>query len=179
MQSESPSKAVKISIIGAGSAQFSLNVVRDLCLTSGFAGSEIWFMDVNPERLGAIHGLATRYASETGIDLRFKQTLDREEALDDADFVLNTAAQPHDDEELQRSVWEGHGYYRGVRLPYLNLELMLSVARDVERICPDAWLLQSGNPVFEGCTLMSRETGVKIVGLCHGHFGYKKIARIL
>ena len=179
MQPESTSRAVKIAIIGAGSAQFSLNVVRDLCLTPGFAGSEIWFMDINPERLGAVHGLASRYATEIGIDLRFSQTLDREEALRDADFVLNTAAQPHDDEELQRSVWEQHGYYRGVRVPYLNLELMLSVARDVERICPNAWLLQSGNPVFEGCTLMTRETGVKVVGLCHGHFGYKKIARIL
>ena len=54
---------------------------------------------------------------------------------------------------------------------------MLDVARDMERICPDAWLIQSGNPVFEGCTLMTRETGVKIVGLCHGHYGYLDICR--
>ena len=35
---------------------------------------------------------------------------------------------------------------------------MLDVAQDMERICPDAWLIQSGNPVFDGCTLMTRET---------------------
>ena len=172
-------KSVKIGIIGAGSAQFSLNVVRDLCLTPGLAGSLICFMDINSERLEAMERLARRYASEVGADLRFESTLDRHVVLQDADFVLNTAAQPHDDEELQRSTWDHHGYYRGLRFPYLNLELMLDVARDVERICPDAWLVQSGNPVFEGCTLMTRETGVKVVGLCHGHYGYRKIARVL
>ncbi len=173
------SRPVRIGIIGAGSAQFSLNVVRDLCLTPALAGSLVCFMDIDPDRLAAIGRLAQRYAAEVGADLRFETTLDRETALRDADFVLNTAAQPHDDEERQRAVWDRHGYYRGLRLPYLNLDLMLGVARDMERICPDAWLLQSGNPVFEGCTLMTRETGVKVVGLCHGHDGYRKIARVL
>lgn len=170
---------VKIGIIGAGSAQFSLNVVRDLCLTPGLAGSHICFMDIDAGRLAAITHLARRYANEVSADLQFTSTLERDVALEDADFVLNTAAQSHDDEEQQRAVWERHGYYRGVRLPYLNLELMLGVARDMERVCPDAWLIQSGNPVFEGCTLMTRETGVKVVGLCHGHYGYRKIARVL
>ncbi|MGB3305591.1 MAG: hypothetical protein WBA63_05350 [Thermomicrobiales bacterium] len=171
--------AVKIGIIGAGSAQFSLNVVRDLCLTRGLAGSHICFMDIDADRLAAIERLARRYADEVGADLQFTSTLEREVMLQDADFVVNTAAQPHGDEERQRATWEEHGYYRGVRLPYLNLELMLSVARDMERICPDAWLVQSGNPVFEGCTLMTRKTGVKVVGLCHGHYGYRKIAQTL
>ncbi len=170
---------VKVAIVGAGSAQFSLNLVRDLCLTEAFAGSLITFMDINPERLEAVEGLARRYARELGVDLRFEQTLDREAALRDADFVVNTAAMSHDDEEAQRATFERHGYYRGFRVPHLNLELMLAVARDVARLCPDAWLIQSGNPVFEGCTLMTRETGVKVVGLCHGHAGYEEIASVL
>lgn len=57
---------------------------------------------------------------------------------------------------------------------------MLSVARDIERICPRAWLLQASNPVFEGCTLMARETGVNMVGLCHGpHHGLRALCRAL
>jgi alpha-galactosidase len=170
---------VKIGVIGAGSAQFSLDVIRDLCLIEGFAGSLVTFMDIDEGRLVAIDRLARRYAAELGVDLRFERTLNREAALRDADFVLNTAAQPHADEEMQRAVWGEHGYYRGVRVPYLNIELMLSVARDVERICSDAWLLQSGNPVFEGCTIMTRETGVKAIGLCHGFAGYHKIVKVL
>src|SRR5690606_7341877 len=60
-----------------------------------------------------------------------------------------------------------------------NLQLMLDVARDMEQICPDAWLIQSGNPVYEGCTLMTRETSIKVCGLCHGHYGVYNIARVL
>jgi alpha-galactosidase len=170
---------VKVGVIGAGSAQFSLGLVRDLCLTDAFAGSLITLMDIDAERLEAVGRLARRYAGELGVDLRFATTTDREAALREADFVINTAAQSHDDEEAQRAVFERHGYYRGFRVPHHNLELMLSVARDIERLCPDAWLIQSGNPVFEGCTLMTRETGVKVVGLCHGHAGHEEVARVL
>ena len=56
---------------------------------------------------------------------------------------------------------------------------MLNVARDMERIHPEAWLIQSGNPVFDGCTLITRETDIKVCGLCHGHFGYYTIAKVL
>ena len=56
---------------------------------------------------------------------------------------------------------------------------MLDVAEDVEGICPDAWILQAGNPVFAGTTLMGRETNVKVCGLCHGHYGYANVARTI
>jgi alpha-galactosidase len=171
---------IKIGVIGAGSAQFSFGLIRDLCLQESLWGSTVTFMDPDGERLEMVHGLATRYAAELGVDLRFEHTGDRRVALQDADVVVNTAAHSHEDEEADRALAEGHGYYRGVRLgTYHNLSLMMSVVRDIERICPNAWLIQSGNPVFDGCTLMTRETSVKVIGLCHGHYGYKRIAEVL
>ena len=62
---------------------------------------------------------------------------------------------------------------------FYQLQIMLDVARDMERICPDAWLIQSGNPVSDGCTLMTRETDIKICGLCHGHYPVYDIARTI
>ena len=53
------SSATRISVIGAGSAIFSLGLVRDLCLTDSLSGSEICFMDVDPVRLETVHNLAT------------------------------------------------------------------------------------------------------------------------
>jgi alpha-galactosidase len=49
----------------------------------------------------------------------------------------------------------------------------------VALICPDAWIIQAGNPVFAGTTLMHRETGIKVCGLCHGHYGYRRLASTL
>jgi alpha-galactosidase len=174
--------AVRIGVIGAGSAVFSLGLVKDLCLTPGLADSEVVFMDINDERLEAVTALARRYAGEMGSGLRFVQTTDREAALRDSDFVINTAyATGHYLARRFRETTANHGYYYGgVDIGgFLDLRLMMSVARDMERICPDAWLIQSGNPVFEGCTLMTRETGLKICGLCHGHYGYLEICRQL
>ena len=50
----------KISIIGAGSAVFSMRLVRDLCLTPSLQGSTVCFMDINEERLNIVHNLAQR-----------------------------------------------------------------------------------------------------------------------
>jgi alpha-galactosidase len=175
-------KAIKLGVIGAGSAQFSLGLVRDLCLQESLSGSTVTFMDVDAERLDMITRLATRYVDELGIDLRFEATTERERALREADFVLNTALiGGHGPEEAGRRLAAEHGYYRGVR-QQTNLTqyaLMLSVARDIERLCPRAWLIQSSNPVFEGCTLMTRETGARVIGLCHGFYGYRTLAAAL
>jgi alpha-galactosidase len=173
------STPVRISVIGAGSAEFSLGLVKDLCLTPSLSGSHVSFMDINPERLEMIHSFARRYADELGADLTFDKTTDREDALQDADFCVNTAfVQGHYHARASRQVTAKHGYYYGgVGLgSWYQLRLMLDVARDIERICPDAWLIQSANPVFTGSTLMTRETGVKVCGLCHGHYGYRTVA---
>jgi alpha-galactosidase len=138
-------------------------------------------MDVNPERLDPMLQFARRYAAELGADISFEMTTDREAALKDADFVINTAqVGGHDFVESLRAWTEEQGYYRGFGLAsWLNIRLMLSVARDMERLCPAAWLIQAGNPVFEGCTAMTRETGIKVCGICHGHFGYRELAETL
>ena len=175
------SKAVKITLIGAGSAAFSLALIKDLCLTEGLSGSHVTFMDIDEERLVMVHKLTERYAAQLGADLTLDYDLDRQAALRDADFVINTAqVGGHAWTEAQREMAERHGYYRGVRLHnFGQAAFHLEVARDVERLCHDAWLIQSANPVFEACTLMHRETNVRVLGLCHGHYGYREIARVL
>ena len=175
-------KSVKIAVIGAGSAQFSLGLVKDLCLTEGLAGSHITFMDIHEGRLDMIYKLGTRYAQEHGAQLTFDKTMNRAAALQGADFVINTAyVLGHEHEAEMRDLATQHGYYhQSVGMPaYYQLALMLSVAKDMERICPDAWLIQVGNPVFTGSTLMTRETSIKICGLCHGHYGYREVASVL
>ena len=175
------SKGVKLGVIGAGSAVFSLGLVRDLCCSKDLYGSTITLMDIDEQRLDSIFKLSTRYVDELKVDLKFEKTTSREVALEEADFVINTALHGgHGNYESQRAAGDKHGYYRGAPgRNYNQLRFMLSVVRDMERICPDAWLIQSSNPVFDGCTLMTRETDIKVVGLCHGHHGYRFITDVL
>jgi alpha-galactosidase len=174
------SQAVKVAIIGAGSAQFSLNLVKDLCLTEGLAGSHISLMDIDADRLELSYKLGTQFAEQLGVSVSFDKTTDRAVALKDSDFVINTAFVLGHDVEAHMRHWafEQYGYeYLGDCFgSYHQLCLILSVAQDMQRICPNAWLIQLGNPVFEGCTLIARETDLKVCGLCHGYQGYREIA---
>jgi alpha-galactosidase len=172
--------AVKVSLIGAGSAVFSLGMIKDLCLTEGLAGSHVCFMDIDEARLDMVQKLAQRYANELGADLTFESTTDLEACFPDADFVINTASVVGHHESIDRRIiGEKHGYYYGRvgvgEYNYRNMRFMLDVAHKMEAVCPDAWLIQAGNPVFEGSTLLTRETSIKVCGLCHGHYGYRKI----
>ena len=176
--------SVKIAVIGAGSATFSLALVKDLCLTEGLSDSLVSFMDVDPDRLAMIHKLAGRYADELGAPLTFESTTDRDAALRDADFVINTASVvPYSYTVDIRRMLQERGYSwsgPGVgEYAYYNISFMLDVAHDMERICPDAWLIQAGNPVYEGCTAITRQTDIKTCGLCHGHYGYRKICDMI
>ena len=175
-------KSLKITVIGAGSATFSLGLVKDLCLTENLKGSLVSFMDIDAERLENITALAERYSKELGADLRFEKTTNRQQALSGADFVINTAdAKGHYHARALRELTARHGYYYGAVSigSFYNFQLMMGVARDIEAICPDAWLIQSGNPVFDGTTLMTRHTRAKVIGLCHGHYGYLEICKVL
>ena len=176
------STPVNVTLIGAGSAQFSLALLKDLVLTESLNGSQLTLMDIDIDRLEIVAGLVRRYAGEFKSALRIRTTTDLKDALRGADFVINTAlAGGHPAEEAERKLAEKHGYYRGLRVLHMqkNLDLMLTIARTMEEVCPAAWLIEAANPVFEGCTLMTRETSIKIVGLCHGYQGYLRVADVL
>jgi alpha-galactosidase len=173
--------SVRIAIIGAGSAQFSAGIVRDLYVTPGLSGSHVALMDVDEMRLGNVLTLAQRLAKEIKTDLTFSKTADQAAALKGADFVINTAqVGGHSWVEAQRALDEKHGYYRGAGLHCLGqMDFMVEVAQHAQALCPNAWLIQVSNPVFEGTTLIHRTTDMKVLGLCHGHYGYREIARML
>jgi alpha-galactosidase len=175
-------KKLKITLIGAGSAQFSLGMIKDLCLTENLRGSHVTFMDIDEERLDMIYKLGVRYAEQLGSGLTFDKSSNRQEALQGADFVINTGyVLGHIVEAGLRDTCSRNGYYHfgGAVGPYHQFWLMLGVARDMEKICPNAWLIQVGNPVFQGSTLIHRLTSIKTIGLCHGHYGYREIAEVL
>jgi alpha-galactosidase len=167
---------MKVTIIGAGSAVFWMAMMRDLCLMESAPGATISLVDINKNRLDAVHDLGTRYAKEIGVDIKFEKGDDREAALKDADFVLNTAlVGGHDYTERVRKIGEKHGYYRGIDHRHVRFiggfeqyKLAMEIASDMERLCPDAWLLQIANPVFDITTLLSRERKINVAGFCDG-----------
>lgn len=173
---------VKIAIIGAGSGQFSLGLIRDICSTRNLQCSTVHLMDIDRGRLESAHKLCTRYASEVGIRLDIRKTLDRREALQGADFVINTALATGPGWARLREGWKVArrlGYRFGGSLHifhdeafwinFYQLRLMESIVQDILEICPKAWYVMVANPVLAGTTLLTRKyPQARIVGMCHG-----------
>lgn len=174
-------RQLKIAIIGAGSSQFSGGIIRDICVTPKLHGVKITLMDVDENRLRFIYSMGKKLTEELQAAIEFEMTTDRKTALTGADFVINTAQDGgHSWAAEQQRLARKHGYqYGGLLSLTYNAAFLLDVARDMENICPEAYLIQSANPVFEGCTAITRSTKVKTIGLCHGHYGYRDIAKIL
>jgi alpha-galactosidase len=182
---------VKISIIGAGSAVFSLNLIKDLCLTPALQGSTISFMDINTERLDAVYALCSRYAREMRVRLKLEKTTDRETSLQDADFVITTAlAAGHDRLREGWALARERGYRFGGSyhimhdeaywVNFYQFKLFDSIARDVLDICRDAWYIQLANPVLAWMTYLGRKyKSLKAVGLCHGFAGIYRLVEAL
>jgi alpha-galactosidase len=182
---------VKISLIGAGSAVFSLNLIRDICLTPNLAGSVISLMDLNPERLEAAYTLCQRYAAEVDAHLKLEKTTSRRESLEGADFVINTAlAAGHQRLREGLAIGRRHGYRFGGSyhvmhdeafwINFYQLRLFESVIQDVLELCPQAWHLMVANPVLAGVTYLGRNyPQANVVGLCHGFSGVYQLAEVL
>ena len=179
-----------IVLIGAGSASFSLALLKDLILRKSLWGSRVTLVDIDAERLAIAEKLATRYCDAFKADISFAATVDRKKGLEGADFVICAVkVGGYDPLEAERKIAEEQGYYRGIgdRVScyyggvgaYHQLKFLMDLAADMERICPDAWLIQTANPVFEGTNIVTRHTKIKAVGVCHGHFGYHAVAHAL
>ena len=186
-------KGPKIAFIGAGSARWTSRILIDIFLNKDLRNSEIWLMDINDYRLDIIKTFAKRYIEELKIPVKVYATKDRREAIKDADFVISTVlAKGYTYYETMRDISEKYGYYRGINSVewnmvadyhtiwgYYQFKLVMSIARDIEELAPDAWFINVANPVFELSTLITRETKTKYIGLCHGHLGFLKAVEVL
>lgn len=190
---------MKITIIGAGSVRYTVKLIGDLAKTKELSGSVISLMDIDERRLKTVYNLSQRYTAELGGFLKFEKTSDIVNSLDGADFVINIAmarGKGHEDGyaqyEMMSEVGRKHGYYRGLNSQEFNMvsdyyslmncqqtKLSLDIAKAVEKNCPNAWLIQIANPVFEITQLVLRQTKAKIVGFCHGFRGVYEVFKTL
>lgn len=181
----------KICIIGAGSAVFSVNLIKDICVNENFKNATVSLMDVNESRLEAIYGLCTRYTEEMQANIKVIKTTDRREAMQGADFVLNVALDyGHERYKQGIKVAYDNGYRFGGSLHVLHdeaffinfyqLRLMESILLDVLDICPNAYYILVANPVQGGVTYLQRKyKDAKIIGMCHGYNGVYRMTNMI
>lgn len=167
----------KIAFIGAGSWGFTRKLVRDLLTFPLLENSTIALMDIDDERLDFADRAVRKIVEMGNYPAQVVATKDRAEALRDADFVVvtilagNVDVWQHDiliPEKYNISINVGDtrgpaGIFRALR----TIPPMLEIARDMERLCPDALMLNYTNPMAMLCRALQRETSIQLTGLCH------------
>ena len=179
-----------IVLIGAGSSSFSVEILKDISTLPSLSGSTLSLVDIDQKRLDVAHKLAERFCKEKGMSLKINAYTDRRPALENAEFIIAAVKiGGYEALEKERVIAEEAGYYRGIgeRVScyyggigaYHQIAFLEELAKDIEEICPTAWLVQTSNPVFEGTNYVTRNTRVKAVGVCHGHNNHKLILKEL
>lgn len=168
----------KIVVLGAGSAIFGLGALARIIQTERLRGAELAMVDIDAEALETMHAVAEKMNTAWGAGMTITSTTDRTRALPGADFVIvSIQVGPRE------TVWEMDWRIplrHGVRQPYAenggpgafahtarNLPVILGIARDMERLCPDAWYINLTNPLIRLTQAVERYSKIKVMGLCH------------
>ncbi|SMC97066.1 alpha-galactosidase [Lentzea albidocapillata] len=164
---------VTIAFVGAGSVEFTRQLLRDVLSFPELADVTISLHDIDAERLEVAAALA-RLAGGAHV----RTSLSRREALEGADVVVNMVAigghaatlTDFDVPEsfgLRQTIGDTlgiGGIFRGLRtFPFLD-----GLAADVLAVCPDAWLLNYTNPMAMNIQYLTTVAPwLKVAGLCH------------
>ena len=183
---------LKITFIGAGSRSFASKTLGDVLLSEPLneLTLELVLMDVIADHISETEAFCRRAAARLGRRVNIRPTTDLNEAVEGANFVVTALevnrylywAQDYHIPRLYGSeqIYGENGGPGGIFHALRNMGPMLEVAQAMERLCPEAWLINFSNPESKLCEALDRLTKIKTVGLCHGVFmGLEQIARLL
>ena len=169
-------KKLKIAIVGAGSS-YTPELIEGLSEhRETLPVKEIVLLDINEERLSIMEGFVKRYVGYLNYDVKVWSTTSREEAFTDADFVSTQIRVGGNkarikDEKIplkygligQETTGVG-GMFNAFRV----IPVMIEIAKDVEKYCPDAWIINYSNPTGLVTEALNKVCNVKVAGLCAG-----------
>lgn len=181
----------KIVCVGAGSYSFGLTTLVSLLRSPILNGSQLILVDKNEAHLSIMVELISWLNDVWDAGMHIDAYTHHRQALKDANFVINAI-----EVGPREGLWESD--FRiplkfGVRQPYAensgpggfahaarNITPIMEIARDMENLCPDAWLINFTNPMARICAAIHRHTRIKVVGLCHQlSAGYAMVGKAL
>lgn len=173
----------RIVLIGAGSTSFGPSMLADIFLSNILQGSTILLHDIDKKKLEIIYELIVNENEKLGKNFTIERTTNRQKALENANFVINSI-EVGDRMELWRQDYEiprKHGSMQilgecggpgGTFHAFRIIPPIIEIVKDVERICPNAFLINFSNPMSRVCLAIKRSTkNLKFIGLCH-QIGY-------
>jgi alpha-galactosidase len=171
----------KTVFIGGGSFHWGPGIIRDFLVTPELSGSTLVLHDIDHEAAERNLRIAELLRERAGAEFELEVVDDRRSALEGADYVVLAIStggleawrldmeipdKYGSRQTIADTVGPG-GMMRGLR----SIPVVVDIARDMEDICPGAWLLNVTNPMTTLTRSVWRETSTRCVGLCHELYG--------
>ena len=167
----------RICFVGGGSYKWTPKLLSDIALTEGSVGHDRAARH-RAAPMDEIQRLGRKIMAAAGADFTIETSSDLAEALRGAEFVIVTittggleAMRSDLDIPLQYGIYQSVGDTvgpGGLSRALRNIPVMVEIARTMERVCPDAWMLNLTNPMTAADARgLPRRPSIKVIGLCH------------
>jgi len=166
---------LKAAVIGAGST-YTPELIRGFIDRKDSLNFQtLYLMDINREKLDIVGGLAERMLASSGFTGKIILTLDIDEAVKNADYVFaqirvgGMKARIRDEKIplkyglLGQETTGAGGFMNALR----TIPVMLDIAGRIEKLAPDAWLINFSNPSGIIAEALMNYSNIKMIGLCN------------
>lgn len=171
-------KGLKIVTIGGGSSYTPELVEGFINRYEELPVKELWLVDIEDgkEKLEIVGNLAKRMVKKAGIDMQINLTLNRREALKDADFVTTQLRVGLLDARIKdETIPLSHGVMGqetngagGLFKALRTIPVIFDIIKDVEELCPNAWMVNFTNPTGIITEAVFKYTNFRrYIGLCN------------
>ena len=175
---------IKIVTIGGGSSYTPELVEGFIKRHKELPVKELWLVDIEEgkHKLEIVGNLAKRMVKKAGVDMEVHLTLDRREALKDADFVttqlrvglldarIKDERIPLSHGVIGQETNGAGGLFKALR----TVPVVLDIIKDIEELCPNTWLVNFTNPTGVISEAVFKYTNFRrYIGLCNVPIGVK------
>ena len=170
-------RGLKIATIGGGSSYTPELIEGFIKRMAVLPVRDLYLVDIpeGQEKLNIVTAFARRMVEKAGADLRIHATTNREVALKDADFVttqfraglldsrIRDERIPLRYHRIGQETTGAGGFANALR----SVPVALEIAHDMERLCPNAWLINFANPSGLLTEAVLNHTSIRTIGLCN------------
>lgn len=171
-------EGIKIVTIGGGSSYTPELVEGFIKRYEKLPVRELWLVDIEEgrEKLETVGALAQRMVKKAGLPMKVILSYDRREALKDADYVttqmrVGLLEARIKDERIPLShgmIGQETNGAAGMFKAFRTIPVILDIVKDMEELCPEAWMINFTNPAGMITEAVLRYTDFKkVIGLCN------------
>lgn len=168
---------LKVVVIGGGSS-YTPELIEGLITRSHeLPISDLWLVDIDEgmEKAQIIADLTKRMIAKAGCDIQVHLTTDRQLALKNADFVCSQFRAGRMEARLRderialkyKMIGQETNGLGGFSNACRTIPIALEIAKEMEALCPNAWLLNFTNPSGMVTEALTKHSSIKTVGLCN------------